>query len=96
MTLVSSFNPAFRPADSVAAHRYVHVIGAKVFTDDRPAEPDWPQHFLGMLGDEAWWAVDVPAGEDPSYGASLDLYTCLLYTSPSPRDRTRYRMPSSA
>ena len=24
------------------------------------------------------------------------LYCCLLYTSPSPRDRTRYRMPSSA
>ena len=27
------------------------------------------------------------------YGGS---YTCLLYTSPSPRDRTRSRMPSSA
>ena len=30
---------------------------------------------------------------------ALDLYdddTCLLYTSPSPRDRTRSRMPSSA
>ena len=25
-----------------------------------------------------------------------DSYTCLLYTSPSPRDRTRSRMPSSA
>jgi len=25
-----------------------------------------------------------------------DLYLCLLYTSPSPRDRTRSRMPSSA
>ena len=25
-----------------------------------------------------------------------DLVTCLLYTSPSPRDRTRSRMPSSA
>ena len=24
------------------------------------------------------------------------LFSCLLYTSPSPRDRTRYRMPSSA
>ena len=23
-------------------------------------------------------------------------YTCLLYTSPSPRDRTRFRMPPSA
>ena len=25
-----------------------------------------------------------------------DSYACLLYTSPSPRDRTRSRMPSSA
>jgi len=30
-------------------------------------------------------------GEPPS-----PLYCCLLYTSPSPRDRTRSRMPSSA
>ena len=30
-------------------------------------------------------------------GASIDeWYLCLLYTSPSPRDRTRSRMPSSA
>ena len=27
---------------------------------------------------------------------NLDVYPCLLYTSPSPRDRTRSRMPSSA
>ena len=27
---------------------------------------------------------------------SIDDYLCLLYTSPSPRDRTRSRMPSSA
>jgi len=26
----------------------------------------------------------------------LPFYPCLLYTSPSPRDRTRSRMPSSA
>ena len=25
-----------------------------------------------------------------------DIFRCLLYTSPSPRDRTRSRMPSSA
>ena len=33
-----------------------------------------------------------------TYGFSVHegLYTCLLYTSPSPRDRTRSRMPSSA
>ena len=28
--------------------------------------------------------------------AGVTSYTCLLYTSPSPRDRTRSRMPSSA
>ena len=27
---------------------------------------------------------------------SVNQYSCLLYTSPSPRDRTRSRMPSSA
>ena len=29
-------------------------------------------------------------------GTAIDPKTCLLYTSPSPRDRTRSRMPSSA
>ena len=28
--------------------------------------------------------------------AAISAITCLLYTSPSPRDRTRSRMPSSA
>ena len=28
--------------------------------------------------------------------AAKIVYDCLLYTSPSPRDRTRSRMPSSA
>ena len=27
---------------------------------------------------------------------TIPKHTCLLYTSPSPRDRTRSRMPSSA
>ena len=31
--------------------------------------------------------------KQPSF---IEYYGCLLYTSPSPRDRTRSRMPSSA
>ena len=31
-----------------------------------------------------------------TYGYSRHSLPCLLYTSPSPRDRTRSRMPSSA
>ena len=36
----------------------------------------------------------VPTGRDPWSLAKI--IPCLLYTSPSPRDRTRSRMPSSA
>ena len=32
----------------------------------------------------------------PSWNDSLEPYSCLLYTSPSPRDWTISRMPSSA
>ena len=32
----------------------------------------------------------------PSFNFADSYITCLLYTSPSPRDRTRSRMPSSA
>ena len=47
--------------------------------------PDWGDggHWV-RLHQQLWTA------EDPTVG------TCLLYTSPSPRDRTRSRMPSSA
>ena len=31
-----------------------------------------------------------------TWGSSVQFGDCLLYTSPSPRDRTRSRMPSSA
>ena len=35
----------------------------------------------------------VMSGLNPQ---GTQVYSCLLYTSPSPRDRTRSRMPSSA
>ena len=35
-------------------------------------------------------------GGKVSFTPNTITYTCLLYTSPSPRDRTRSRMPSSA
>ena len=44
-------------------------------------------------------AVDIPSGNEWVYwllGALALLTICLLYTSPSPRDATLSRMPSSA
>ena len=54
------------------------------------------------------WSVDeqqvhkhlyIGSKPNPDIGAGADaikVHGCLLYTSPSPRDRTRSRMPSSA
>ena len=39
--------------------------------------------------------IEPEAGYAVRVGDTLEIY-CLLYTSPSPRDRTRSRMPSSA
>ena len=39
--------------------------------------------------------VNTPEKKTIHFKMSKDLF-CLLYTSPSPRDRTRSRMPSSA
>ena len=42
--------------------------------------------------------IDDPAQAEEAFqnATPSDLKGCLLYTSPSPRDRTRSRMPSSA
>ena len=49
----------------------------------------YPDHMLDWLN-EFNDGFNKKRGENPEYKF------CLLYTSPSPRDRTRSRMPSSA
>ena len=62
-------------------HQGVHHYGQK-----RPLQPKL---------DEQVQLVATTSTEAATQSVLLQ-YTCLLYTSPSPRDRTRYRMPSSA
>ena len=51
--------------------------------------------LLMLLGTGLFVAILAYYGE-PDWGVIATSYLCLLYTSPSPRDRTRSRMPSSA
>ena len=69
------------PEGFSGTHRYVHVIGTSVFVDDRVENDQWTSLFIGHLRGEGWWAVDVPHGEDPAYGAAADLYTHYGATS---------------
>ena len=53
---------------------------------------------VGNAADFSTAQGTVMIGKDGNTNAPVSLHVkgCLLYTSPSPRDRTRSRMPSSA
>ena len=59
------------------------------------------RYIRGVVSKQAHVAVsdgtfEEEVGRNGFFGKYAHLYRCLLYTSPSPRDRTRSRMPSSA
>ena len=71
--------------------------------DLKESNPYWLQEkgSLGLYAIADKKMIGTPVNNGPiNVSVSLDIngspMTCLLYTSPSPRDRTRSRMPSSA
>ena len=56
-----------------------------------------PDHIAVIMDGNGRWAKEKGLPRTIGHTAGVEaLKTCLLYTSPSPRDRTRSRMPSSA
>ena len=56
-----------------------------------------PQNIRGLLFDDVMWARKAKEEHDVFTEVLRDKgVRCLLYTSPSPRDMRRSRMPSSA
>ena len=75
-------------ANQLSTAHTVTVAGSSVFVNG---------HNINSLG-RGVLILDVTDPWNPVYvGSENNNYChCLLYTSPSPRDRTRSRMPSSA
>ena len=61
---------------------------------------DFDENVWSLFAEQGW--LSIPFSEESGgfgFGpieTSILFEDCLLYTSPSPRDRTRSRMPSSA
>ena len=79
----SKRNDAARPWDAQQA------TGAPNATRAGSIATSWAS--LTQDGHHEWLFVEFPEVVQP-----MVIRVCLLYTSPSPRDRTRSRMPSSA
>ena len=87
----------------VKAFKVVNRWGEVVFSNEDFAVNDETQGWRGYLGNRiAASGVYVYFAEIEFLDGTTEIFkgdvtiTCLLYTSPSPRDRTRSRMPSSA
>ena len=78
------------------------TASAQFLAEDTMTQGNWQ----GKYGTDGYYIANSSAQSLPGYAIFTPqnalLYTwasntaCLLYTSPSPRDRTRSRMPSSA
>ena len=61
-----------------------------------------PGYFTKLMSEDLVETTIIRLDEGEKIPVNLDIFHgmiclgCLLYTSPSPRDRTRSRMPSSA
>ena len=78
----TSITAYFPSTNGLYAGDEVRVLGVAVGRIDS-IDPGKDQVRVAMTLDRG---IEIPA----------DAKACLLYTSPSPRDRTRSRMPSSA
>ena len=77
---------ARRPASGEYADYYDQYLNLATESDIVAAIENQIQEFRAVLDDQP----------EENVGVLHEPYTCLLYTSPSPRDATLSRMPSSA
>ena len=62
----------------------------------KEAMPDAVVEIQDLAGDGNHYSATVTSSQFSGKSKIEQHKICLLYTSPSPRDRTRSRMPSSA
>ena len=60
-------------------------MGSMMAAIDTAALVDWIRRFRDVIAEKREWLTELDSA-----------ITCLLYTSPSPRDQRGSRMPSSA
>ena len=83
---------------TAGALAWASLITATVFSVTR-LEPQIDQLIVNDQAQSEWintWPTEGELVADVRQTRDIQILFCLLYTSPSPRDRTRSRMPSSA
>ena len=87
--------PVHPPAAQIAIAIQVGLTAAVLWVSSHPANSIREERGSLTSPSRSYSMNGVP-GRSPGTRSMVQHSTCLLYTSPSPRDRTRSRMPSSA
>ena len=99
LTLVS-WGGAYQSSQQKAyVEPYAAEHGINAVWDESSAEAVAKLRAMNEAGNVTWDLVDVVAADAIRLcdeGLALEINPCLLYTSPSPRDKRQSRMPSSA
>ena len=90
--LAKKFNTAVFPG--YQGGPLMHVIAAKAAGFLEALQPEFKEYIKSVLANAKILAETLKNNGFKIYSDGTD--TCLLYTSPSPRDMRRSRMPSSA
>ena len=84
------------PADDAPPAVKAMAWGYGDVSMDVPVNAELGRHIIEHMIDNEFDVSHSKYLREESGGTIARRYPCLLYTSPSPRDRTRSRMPSSA
>ena len=92
---LNSFKLGLKDGDEDASrHMTLRLLARAATAGLTQMDLNFPDHFNGLpIGELKRFVSDNPVKIN---GLAMRYYTCLLYTSPSPRDRQKSRMPSSA
>ena len=89
-TAAPSYAPTYTPTDAPTSDIVVYSTGT-IYGSSSMSKSSTDALFNGIFYRKCSTSGSSPCGSEHAL-----IYYCLLYTSPSPRDRTRSRMPSSA
>ena len=93
LTQMQSVNPQLKYA--LALQEATNIVNAAARERDMAMEQPQPPQVVGQL-EQGLAERLMPGAQQMAQQMPPQPTPCLLYTSPSPRDRTRTRMPSSA
>ena len=74
----------------------MHIVAGKAVCFAEALKPDFKQYAADVVANSKALAEGLLKSDLKLVSGGTDNHLCLLYTSPSPRDATLSRMPSSA